>query len=95
MEADYTNDIVVLANSPAQAKTLLQSLEWTAASIDLHDNADKTEYMCFNQRGATSKLNRSFLKSSPTEEADMNTWLAKAWTPIGYRSHGSQTWPIK
>ena len=36
---------------PAQAKTLLHSLERAGAAIGLHVNADKTEYMCFNQRG--------------------------------------------
>ena len=34
--ADYTNDIVLLANAPAQAETLLHSLEWAAAGIGLH-----------------------------------------------------------
>ena len=47
-DADYADDIVLLANGPAQAKTLLYSLEWAAASIGLHVNAHKMEYMCFN-----------------------------------------------
>ena len=48
-DADYANDIVLLANTPSQAETLLHSLERAAADIGLHVNADKTEYMCFNQ----------------------------------------------
>ena len=32
-------------------------LEQAAGGIDLHVNAEKTEYMCFNQRGNMSKLN--------------------------------------
>ena len=41
----------------------LYSLERAAAGIDLHIvNADKTEYMFFNQRGGISILNGSFLK---------------------------------
>ena len=47
--ADYTNDIAILANTPNQAETLLHSLEWAAAGIGLHVNAHKTEYMCYNQ----------------------------------------------
>ena len=55
MDVDYTDDIVLLANAPAQAKTLLHSLEWAAAGIGLHVNAHKTEYMSFNQTGDISK----------------------------------------
>ena len=45
--ANYADDIVLLANAPAQAETLLHSLEIAAAGISLHVNAHKTEYMCF------------------------------------------------
>ena len=47
-DADYTDDIALLANTPAQAKTLLHSLEQAAAGIGLYVNADKMECMCFN-----------------------------------------------
>ena len=49
-DADYADDIALLANTPSQAETLLHSVERAASGIDLHVNADKTEYMCFNQR---------------------------------------------
>ena len=81
--ADYADDIALLANTPAQAETLLHNLEQAAAGIGLHVNADKTEYMCFNQRGDTSTLNGSSLKlvdlftyqgsSVPSTETDINT----------------------
>ena len=45
----YADDIALLANTSGQAEALLHSLERAAASIGLHINADKTEYMCFNQ----------------------------------------------
>ena len=54
---DNADDIALLANTPAQAETQLHSLEWAAAGIGLHVNADKTEYTCFNQRGDISTLN--------------------------------------
>ena len=60
--ADYANDIVLLANTPIQAESLLHAVERAAASISLHVNADKTEYMCFNQRGNISTLDDSSLK---------------------------------
>ena len=48
--------------TPVQAETLLHSLERAAGGISLNVNADKTEYMRFNQRGDISTLNDSFLK---------------------------------
>ena len=58
-------------------------------------NADKTEYMCFNQRGDISTLNSwslklvdkfTYLRSSVSStENDINTRLA-AWTAIDRRS---------
>ena len=47
-DADYADDIALLANTPTQAEFLLHSLERAAGGIGLHVNADKTEYMCFN-----------------------------------------------
>ena len=61
-DADYIDDIVLLANTPTQAEILLHSLERTAAGIGLHVNTDKTEHMCFNQRGDIFILNSSSLK---------------------------------
>ena len=91
-DADYANDIARLANTLAQAETLIHSLERAAAGIALHVNADKTEYMCFNQRGDISTLNCCSLKlvdkftyrrnSVSSTETDINMRLAKAWTAI-------------
>ena len=54
-DADYADDI-------AQAETLLHSLERAAGGIGLHVNADKTEYMCFNQKGDISSQKGGSLK---------------------------------
>ena len=62
MGADYADDIALLTNTPTQAKTLLHSLERAAAGINVHVNAEKTEYMHFNQRGGISTLTGSSLK---------------------------------
>ena len=90
-DADYADDIAILENAPAQAETLLHSLERSAAGIGLHVNAHKKEYMCFNQTGDIFTLNGSSLKlvdkltylgsSVSSTETDINTRLAKAWTP--------------
>ena len=45
-DANYADDIAILANAPNQAESLLRRLEQAAGSIGLHVNADKTEYMC-------------------------------------------------
>ena len=86
------DDITLLANTPSQAETLLHSLEQAATGIGLHVNADKIEYMCFNQTGDISTLNTCSLKlinkftylgsSVSSTETDINTQLAKAWTAI-------------
>ena len=62
MDADYSDDIVLLANTPSQVKTQLHSLKQAAAGIGFHVNAHKTEYLCFNQTGDISTLNGSSLK---------------------------------
>ena len=61
-DADYADDIALLANTPNKAETLLYSLERAAAGIGLHVNAHKTEYMCYNQTGDISTLDRTSLK---------------------------------
>ena len=61
-DADYANDIALLANPPAQAETLLHTLEQASAGIGLYVNAHKMEYMCFNQTGDISTINGSSLK---------------------------------
>ena len=48
MDADYADDIALLANSPAQVESLLYNLERVTGSIGLQVNAGKTEYRCFN-----------------------------------------------
>ena len=91
-DEDYADDIALLANTPAQAKSLLHSLEWAACGIGLHVNTNITEYRCFNQRGDISILKGGPLKqvdkfihignSISSTENDINMWLAKAWTAI-------------
>ena len=61
-EADYADDIVILANTHNQAETLLHSLERAATGIGFHVNAHKTEYMCYNQTGDISTLDGTPLK---------------------------------
>ena len=89
---DYADDITLLANATAQAKTLLHSLERAAAGIGLHVNANKTEYMSFHQTGDISIQNGNALKlvdkftylgsSVSSTETDIDMRLAKAWTAI-------------
>ena len=91
-DADYTDDIALLANTPNRAETLLHSLEWAAADIGLHVNTHKMEYMCYNQTGDISILGGTSLKlvdkftylgsSVSSTEKDIDTRLTKAWTAI-------------
>ena len=97
---DYADNIALLANTPAQAETLLHRPERTAGSIGFHVNADKTEYMCFNQRGDISTLNGAFSKlvdkftylrsSVPSTENDINhiyqpLRLGRIWHKVNFK----------
>ena len=91
-DADYADEIAILANTPNQAETLLHSLERAAAGIGLRVNAHKTEYMCYNQTRNIYTLDRTsqelvdkftYLGSSVSStEKDIDTRLTKAWTAI-------------
>ena len=68
------------------------SPEQAAGGIGLHMNADKMEYMCFNQEGDIFTLNGGSLKwadkftylgcSVLSTESNISMHLAKAWTAI-------------
>ena len=91
-DADYADDIALLANTPNQDQTLLHSLERAAAGIGLHVNAHKTEYMSYYQTGDISTLDGTSLKlvdkftnlgsSVSSTEKDIDVRLTKAWTAI-------------
>ena len=72
-DADYADDLALLANTPNQAETLLHSLERAAAGIGLHVNAHKTEYMCYKQTGNIATLDGASLKL-----ADKFTYLGSS-----------------
>ena len=61
-DADYADDIGILANTPNRSETLLHSLERAAAGIGVNVNAHKTEYMCYNQTGDMITLDGTPLK---------------------------------
>ena len=102
-DADYTDDIAILANTPNQAETQLHSLKRVATGIDLHVNALKTEYMCFNQAGDISITRRNLSETGrqihlPRKRCLINRNRHRHATNEGmesYRSYGNQTWPIK
>ena len=53
--ADYTNDLTLLANTPVQAESLLHSLEHAAGRVGLCVNANKTELMYFREPSLSGK----------------------------------------
>ena len=75
--AGYTDDLALLANTPAQAESLLRSQEPITGSIGFPVNADNTEYMCFKQEGAISILN-----SKPLKLVDQFTYLGSCCGPV-------------
>ena len=95
-DGDYKDNRVLLKNSPAKAESLLHSLEQAAGSIGLCMNANKNEFMSFCREGAIFTLSNRPLKSIDqftylgsnisSNESDVITWLAKAWTAIDWLS---------
>ena len=76
-DADYADDIALLANAPAQARiyVLYQTGEISTLNGSSLKLVDKFTY-----------LGSSVLST----ETDIDTWLAKPWTAtIGYRSYES------
>ena len=92
MDADYTDDLSLLANTPAQIESLLQSLKRLANDINLYMNSDKTDFMSFKQDGTISTLNAKSLKlidqftyfgsNISSTESDVSICIGKAWTAI-------------
>ena len=61
-DAVNAEDIALQANLPTQTEFLLHSLELAACGLGLPVNAEKTEYMCFFQKGDIYTLNGGSLK---------------------------------
>ena len=91
-DADYADDLALLTNTSAQVKSLLHNLEQAAGSIGLNVNANKTEFMCFEQGGAISASGGKPLKlvdqfvflgnNISSSESAVNIWVVKVWTII-------------
>ena len=92
IDADYVDDITLLANTSTQAKSLLHHLEQATDGIGFYVNLDKMECMRFNSKGDISTLNDCSLKlvdkftylrsNISSTENDFNVRLAKSWTAI-------------
>ena len=88
----YTHDQMLLVNTPAQTEFQLYNLGQAAGGIGLNMNANKTEFMHFKQKRATSTLSDRSLKlvdqfpylgnNISFTESKVNVLLAKAWTEI-------------
>ncbi len=74
---------VLFVKTLTQAESLVHSLELRARGIGLHMNADKMEYICFNQKGDSGPLELvnkfTYLGSSiSSNESDISMRLTKA-----------------
>ena len=81
---------MLLANKPAQAESLLYSLEQEEGDIGLYMNSDKTNFMCFELNQAISILNGKPLKlrkqfsylGSNISSTENDVSIGKAWIAI-------------
>ena len=97
-DADYADDIALLANTPNNAEFLWHSLDQEAVSIGHHVNADNSDYKCFDIKGDICQIDGGSLKlidkltyfgsSVSYTEIDINMHELPS---IGYRLYGSQT----
>ena len=89
---DYTDNLALLANMSTQIKSLWHSLKWATGDIGLYENANKTEFMCFKQKGSIFTLSGKSLKlvnkftylgsNIPSTESYLNIHVGKAWSTI-------------
>ena len=92
--ADYADDLAVLADVLKDATFLLHSIERTAKEIGFYLNADKTEFICFNQDASERMKSLDGEKIKQVEdfkylgsyiastEHDVNIRLGKAWDAL-------------
>ena len=92
MIADYTDHLVLLANTLIQTESLQYSLEQAARGIGLYVNSDKAEFVYFKQDGAISTLKGKPLKivnhftylgsNILSMESNISMLIGKTWTAI-------------
>ena len=86
-DANYADDIAILANTPNQAETLLHSLEWAAAGIGLHVNAHNT-IINFNTSYFGKPQMLTYTLSGSSSNGKEAFWLAvDSWVGGGDTSH--------
>ena len=91
-DADYADDLALLADSIQGATEFLHSLEKVASEIGLYVNASKTEFMTFNQDGTINSLNGEPIKSTElfiylgsqiaNTLKDVELRIAKSWSAL-------------
>ena len=75
-----TEDLAASTNIPAQAESLLHSLEQAAGRIVLYVNVIKTEFICYRQKEV---VQFTYLGSNISfTESNLNVRLVKAWNAI-------------
>ena len=90
-DADYADDLAVLADILKDATTLLHNIEKTAKETGLYLNADKTEFICLNQEASEGMKSLSGEKIKQvadfkylgsyvaSTERDVGIRIGKAW----------------
>ena len=91
-DTDYTDDWVLLTNTPVQAESHLHHLEQAARSIGINMITNQTKFICFKQEGAISFLICKPLKlvdkftyigsNISSTENDVIIHIRKTWTAV-------------
>ena len=88
-DADYADDIALMTDTISDATYLLHHIEKTAKEIGLYINANKTEFISYNQEGIIHSLEGKNIKSVQdftylgsniaSTERDIDIRIGKAW----------------
>ena len=91
-DADYADDLALLANTHAQIKPLLHCLDQLTGVVGFCMNANKTGFLCFKREGAILTISSLPLKlvdhlkyhicNTSFTESDISIRLEMAWTAI-------------
>ena len=95
-DTDYADDLELLTNTLALAKSLRHSLEPAAKDVHFYVNTDKTEFTYFKREEAISIQSGKPLKlvvkftylgcNISSTEIDVNIYLTKVWNAINWLS---------
>ena len=89
-DADFADDLALLADNSSNAEQLLLLLEKAAEAVGLRVNYGKTNYMAFQQASSSIKGRSGVLLEEVDDFKCLGSWLASSSTDMKIRI--AQAW---